>query len=459
MRSQANLLVRVLSAADVVLLSLILASVWTPAPQSTWVSVLPILLVVPCWASLLAFFGLYESQRLEGTVGLTRKVLSAQVAGAVIMAALLVACGQRVHLPQLGRFVLVGGFALALERVALNLLLRALRSRGFDRRNVCVIGSWESATGIDARFNRNPEWGLRVTCVGVGAPEERSYLQYPDGAPTSTSLEDVLRTHVIDEILVVLPPEELPRERATLVLCAAWGVHGRVMLTSESPGNVQPQLQMFTGETTITVGMVPGDSPHAVWKRAIDIVLGCALLLLVSPLLLVSALLVKLSSPGPVIFKQDRAGWHGRPFVLYKFRTMVDGAEGMLRALAHRSVTGGPMFKDRADVRVTPIGLILRRFSIDELPQLVCVIRGDMSLVGPRPLPLHEAALISGVHRRRFSMRPGITCLWQVNGRSNVEFAEWMKYDLEYVDRWSFWLDAKLLLQTIPAVMFGKGAY
>jgi lipopolysaccharide/colanic/teichoic acid biosynthesis glycosyltransferase len=176
-------------------------------------------------------------------------------------------------------------------------------------------------------------------------------------------------------------------------------------------------------------------------------------------MMLISALLVKLSLPGPIIFKQSRAGLHGRPFVLYKFRTMVDGAEGMLHALASRSVTRGPTFKDRADLRVTPIGRLLRRFSIDELPQLFNVLSGNMSLVGPRPLPLHEAAEIFGVHRRRFSMRPGITCLWQVNGRSNVEFSKWMSYDLQYVDRWSLWLDAKLLVQTIPAVLTGKGAY
>jgi lipopolysaccharide/colanic/teichoic acid biosynthesis glycosyltransferase len=131
----------------------------------------------------------------------------------------------------------------------------------------------------------------------------------------------------------------------------------------------------------------------------------------------------------------------------------------MVHSLAKRSVTGGPAFKDRADVRITPVGYYLRRFSIDELPQLVNVVRGDMSLVGPRPLPLHEAAAIDGAHRRRFAMRPGLTCLWQVNGRSDVGFSQWMRYDLEYVDGWSLWLDAKLLAKTVPAVLSGKGAY
>jgi exopolysaccharide biosynthesis polyprenyl glycosylphosphotransferase len=349
--------------------------------------------------------------------------------------------------------------ALLLERVTLYLLLRALRSHGFDSREVCVIGSWEAAVRTDERFSRHPEWGLRVACVGIGALDQRQYAQYPTGKPISGSLEDVLRMQVVDEVLIVLPMEELPREKATVALCEAHGVLGRVMLQGSLPEMLQSQVQLFSGESTITVGMVPGDRPSAIWKRVIDITLGIASVVFLSPILLVCALLVKLSSPGPMIFKQRRAGLHGRPFMLYKFRTMVVGAEGMLRAVAHRSVTGGPMFKDRSDIRVTPFGRIMRRFSLDELPQLFNVIAGDMSLVGPRPLPVHEAALILGVHRRRFSMRPGITCLWQVNGRSDLEFSEWMRYDIQYVDSWSIWLDAKLLVRTIPAVMSGKGAY
>ena len=191
----------------------------------------------------------------------------------------------------------------------------------------------------------------------------------------------------------------------------------------------------------------------------IDVVLSATLLVILLPLLLAIALMVKLSSSGPIIFRQERIGFHGRRFRLYKFRTMIVGAEAMLPALAHRSVTGGPIFKDPTDVRITRVGRILRRFSLDELPQLLNVLRGDMSLVGPRPLPVHESAAISGAHRRRFAMRPGITCLWQVNGRSDVDYATWMRYDLEYVDTWSLQLDAKLLLQTIPVGIHGRGAY
>jgi len=458
MRSQANLIIRLVPAVDSILLALVLAAVWAPTPQNK-LSFVPVLLIVPYWVFLLGFFDVYKSNRLEGAAGLARKILSVQITGAVTMAVLLSVVAQNSRIRQFGLFVIIGALALGLERGVLYLLLHILRRHGFDRRNVCVIGSWESATDVDERFRKHPEWGLRVSCAGLGPVENRSYVRYPGAEPISTSLEELIRTQVIDEILIVLAAEDLPQEKATVALCQEYGVVGRVLLHPSKSELAQPQLEVFTGETTITVGRVPGDSPAAVWKRVIDIVLGSALLALLSPIMLVSALLVKLSLPGPIIFKQLRAGLHGRPFVVYKFRTMVDGAERMLHALVNRSVTSGPVFKDRSDVRVTPIGRLLRRFSIDELPQLFNVLAGNMSLVGPRPLPLHEAAEIIGVHRRRFSMRPGITCVWQVNGRSNVEFSKWMSYDLQYVDRWSLWLDAKLLVQTIPAVLTGKGAY
>jgi exopolysaccharide biosynthesis polyprenyl glycosylphosphotransferase len=458
MRSQTNLILKLLPAADAVLLAFILSAVWAPARQNA-LSLVPVLLVVPFWVFLLGFFAVYSSNRLEGTAGLTRKLLSVQITGSVTMTALLLAVGQGRQIPKFALFVAIGTLVLALERAFLYLLLHILRSRGFDSRNVCVIGSWESAADADQRFSRHREWGLRVSCVGIGTVHERKYLRYPGGEPISTSLEDLVRTQVVDEILIALAAEDLAQEKATISLCQEYGVVGRVLLHPSSSELAQPHLEVFTGETTITVGKVPSDSPAAIWKRVIDIVLGSLLLTLLSPLMLISAVLVKLSLAGPIIFKQRRAGIHGRPFVIYKFRTMVGGAEGMVHALAGRSVTGGPTFKDRSDVRVTPIGRILRRFSIDELPQLFNVIAGTMSLVGPRPLPLHEAAEIFGVHRRRFSMRPGITCFWQVNGRSNVEFSKWMSYDLQYVDHWSLWLDTKLLVQTIPAVLSGRGAY
>lgn len=172
------------------------------------------------------------------------------------------------------------------------------------------------------------------------------------------------------------------------------------------------------------------------------------------------ALLIRLTSPGPVLFRQQRAGLNGRPFTMYKFRSMVTNAEQLKHELEQLNEMSGPVFKLTNDPRVTPIGRFLRRYSIDELPQLINVLRGEMSLVGPRPLPLDEVARFDDVaHRRRLSVKPGLTCLWQISGRSELrDFKEWVRLDLEYIDHWSLWLDFKILLRTIPVVLTAKGA-
>ncbi|MCH9015355.1 MAG: sugar transferase, partial [Gemmatimonadetes bacterium] len=193
-------------------------------------------------------------------------------------------------------------------------------------------------------------------------------------------------------------------------------------------------------------------------KRALDVLLSAFFIILFLPVLIVTALLIKLTSPGPVNFSQERVGLNKKRFRMLKFRTMVVGAEQQQAALEHLNEAAGPVFKIEGDPRITPIGKFLRQSSIDEIPQLFNVLKGDMSLVGPRPLPLRDYAGFSeDWHRRRISVRPGITGLWQVNGRDHSSFDEWMKLDLEYIDRWSLWLDFQIMLKTVPAVLRGSG--
>jgi len=194
-------------------------------------------------------------------------------------------------------------------------------------------------------------------------------------------------------------------------------------------------------------------------KRTLDFCLSYVLLVLLSPLLLVTGLLIKVTSLGPIFFAQERVGLNKRRFRLYKFRTMIAEAEQKFSEVEHLNEVSGPVFKIKDDPRITAIGKFLRRTSIDELPQLFNVLKGDMSLVGPRPLPLRDVdGFGKDWQRRRFSVRPGITCLWQVNGRSDLPFENWMELDMEYIDEWSLWLDFKILAQTIPAVLRGSGA-
>jgi exopolysaccharide biosynthesis polyprenyl glycosylphosphotransferase len=194
-------------------------------------------------------------------------------------------------------------------------------------------------------------------------------------------------------------------------------------------------------------------------RRLLDIALASAILLSFGPLFMIpAAILIKLTSPGPILFKQLRCGLNGRQFVMYKFRSMIDNAEQLRVELETLNEMDGPVFKSSRDPRITFIGKILRRFSVDELPQVFNVLRGDMSLVGPRPPLPQEVARYERWHRRRLSMKPGMTCLWQISGRNEVSFEDWMKLDLTYIDNWSLLLDLKILLKTVPVVLMGRGA-
>ncbi len=216
----------------------------------------------------------------------------------------------------------------------------------------------------------------------------------------------------------------------------------------------------FHGVPLLVFHSAPAASLQGLVKQAIDFAGALAMLVLLSPVLLLCALLVKITSPGPILFRQKRSGINGRPFTMYKFRSMGTNAEQRKHELAAMNEMSGPVFKVSNDPRITSVGRFLRRFSLDELPQLFNVLKGAMSLVGPRPLPVDETRRFEDLaHRRRLSVKPGLTCLWQISGRNEVsEFSDWVRLDLEYIDNWSLWLDIKILFRTIPVVFIGTGA-
>jgi len=221
----------------------------------------------------------------------------------------------------------------------------------------------------------------------------------------------------------------------------------------------QSRISHLEGEAFITHSTENMEGWPVIMKRDLDFTLSLFLLIILSPFFLIISLLIKITSPGPIFFVQERVGLNKHRFRLFKFRTMVQGAEKMITDLERFNEVSGPVFKIKNDPRLTKVGKFLRKTSIDELPQVINVLKGDMSLVGPRPLPVRDYnGFDEDWHRRRFSVRPGITCLWQVNGRSNISFDKWMKLDMEYIDQWSLWLDFKILIMTIPAVLRGSGA-
>jgi exopolysaccharide biosynthesis polyprenyl glycosylphosphotransferase len=222
----------------------------------------------------------------------------------------------------------------------------------------------------------------------------------------------------------------------------------------------RPMFDDFSGRPVLVFRTTPEASWQGLLKLVLDFVGSAVLIVALSPLLLITAALVRWTSPGPVLFRQKRSGLNGQPFTIYKFRTMVSNAEQLKDELASMNEMSGPVFKVTNDPRITGIGRFLRKYSIDEFPQLFNVLRGEMSLVGPRPLPVDEVKRFNDLaHRRRLSVKPGLTCLWQVRGRSNVtDFKDWVRLDLEYIDNWSLWLDVKILCWTVPVVFAGTGA-
>jgi exopolysaccharide biosynthesis polyprenyl glycosylphosphotransferase len=216
-------------------------------------------------------------------------------------------------------------------------------------------------------------------------------------------------------------------------------------------------IEHFDGECVVTL-FHERRPVQVLLKRIIDAGLSALALVLLSPLMLIVAILIRLGSPGPVFFAQERVGMNQRRFKIYKFRTMVEDAEQQKRSLSHLNECDGPAFKIAADPRITPVGKLLRKTSIDEIPQLINVLLGEMSLVGPRPPLPEEVGRYAWPDRKRLSVKPGITCLWQISGRNQVPFDRWMKLDREYVENWSLWLDLKILAMTVPAVISAKGA-
>jgi exopolysaccharide biosynthesis polyprenyl glycosylphosphotransferase len=272
-------------------------------------------------------------------------------------------------------------------------------------------------------------------------------------------LESILMRREIDEVLIALPIRSQYGEiQRAIETCWRLGIRCRYLADVFDHGRSTPRFEDGGRLKTIAMAVAPEDE-RLILKRTIDIVCAIVGLVVSAPILAAAAAAVKLSSPGPVLFSQERHGLHKRRFRMYKLRTMYVDAEARQSELEDRNEASGPVFKIRDDPRITPVGQFLRRTSIDELPQLWNVLRGDMSVVGPRPLPVRDVQRFTeGALMRRFSVRPGVTGLWQVSARSTLEFEDWVRLDMQYIDEWSLGLDIRILALTLPAVVRGSGA-
>jgi exopolysaccharide biosynthesis polyprenyl glycosylphosphotransferase len=406
-------------------------------------------------------FGLYRSYRLSPSARELRDVCSAVL---VVAFPILLCRGlldfEFATVEFFVTFVVGASLLLGAERRLLRVVARTMRKHGRNLRNAILVGHGDGALEMASRLAHRADLGYHV--VELIETDEAGQTLGPQGtpAPAVERIAALIADGPVDEVFVALPLDRgQSLIRSIVALCEEQGITVRLASAVVDPILARADVDEVDGRPIITVFTGPPDSLPIAVKRGIDLVVSSIALVLLLPVFLLIALTIKLDSRGPVLFRQERVGFNRRRFHALKFRTMVEGADRQQEALEGLNEAQGPVFKIRNDPRITGIGRWLRRLSLDELPQLVNVLRGDMSLVGPRPLPLRDVSRIDvKAHKRRFSVRPGITCLWQVNGRE-PHFEDWIRADMEYIDNWSLGLDLRIILKTIPAVLTGKGAY
>ncbi len=419
------------------------------------------------WHILFSVFGLYGSKRMSSRLEEVRDIVAATVLGTIVIGV----SGLTFRIWVINRvflllfWVLCTGLVL-LSRVVIRGSLAYARRHGRNLRNLLVIGTNVRAVTLVQRIQEKPELGYRI--LGF-ADEEWAGLEEFKAQGFSLvsdldSLPAYVRRNVVDEIVLALPIRSFHTYGSRIAeACEQQGIIVRFLPNIFDLKEAKQRTDELGGdEAMIGHDSTITDAWGLAVKRVIDVVLSAAAIILLSPVLVITAVLVKLTAPGPIFFIQKRMGRNKRMFDIYKFRTMVVDAEKRLKEIEHLNEANGAVFKIKNDPRITPVGRFLRKTSIDELPQLFNVLKGDMSLVGPRPLQVRDYELFETFcgdwQRRRFSVRPGITCLWQITGRSSTTFEKWMELDLQYIRNWSLWLDFEILAKTVPAVLRGSGA-
>lgn len=428
-------------------------------PLELYIVLLPPYLIL--WGFLLYRSGLYTSFRTIDISDVLYKIFRAAFFGLLIFSTGIYVF--KIFRPSrsfVAMIFMLPTLVISLENIGVMLFFRQLRKQGFNYRNIILVGTGRRAQNFIDLVQQHSEWGLKI--LGLVDDDPERINTEIKGLKVIGAFKDfpkIMHNNVVDEVVFVVPRSWLDRVQDMVYFCETEGVRADVAVDIFDLHFAKAKQTELRGYPLLTFDTTPDKLWHLLVKRLVDFIAAFLGLIILLPLFIVVAILIKSTTPGPVFFSQQRSGLSGRKFRLFKFRTMVVGAEEKLKDLLHKNEMNGPVFKLKDDPRINPVGKILRKFSIDELPQLWNVFWGDMSLVGPRPPLPSEVKQYDNWHRRRLSMRPGITCLWQVSGRNKItDFDKWMKLDLEYIDKWSLWLDVKILLKTIPVVVFGIGA-
>ncbi len=423
-----------------------------PVERYLWLPVL----AAPMWWVLFGVFGGYDFSPIERTRDSLKRLALPLILGALAVGATVFFVKDDL----LSRRV-IGAFLAA--NVALILLARALMLKAAPRfyratgalRRVVIVGGDAAALDFGAAVER-AGWGLQLagyvlpSDLAPAAPPERILGPLAD-------LPILLDETAADDVVVASPGLDAGALQRVIRDCEEVGVCIHIPSPFFNAALSRPHIEVFSGIPMLTFSAAPYNPVALGCKRAADLLGSLILGIALSPVMLAIALAVRLTSRGPAVFCQVRCGLYGREFVMYKFRTMIADAETRRPLLNHANEMRGPVFKIKDDPRITPLGRFLRRYSLDELPQLWNVFRGDMSLIGPRPPLPAEVRQYERWQRRRLSMRPGLACIWQVTDRNRATFEQWMADDLRYIDHWSLWLDVKIALKTLPAIFKGTG--
>ncbi|HDQ44728.1 MAG TPA: sugar transferase [bacterium] len=419
-----------------------------------------VLVTIPTWIGLMSLDGVYLNFRtklfIETGFRVLRTGLVSMLALGSVVFLLKMDLTSRLYV---GIFALIAFGGLVVEKAFWKKFLDYSYRQGYNLVNILIVGSGRRAQDFIELVNAHGNWGLRIVGLVDDDPKllGKRVMNY-EIIGRIRDIPRIIREGVIDRVIFVVPRLWLDRIEPAIEHCEREGINSEVCVDLFEPKLAQLVPSNFAGIPLIAFRTSSAKEWQLFVKRMMDIILSLFAFLVFSPALIFAMIGIKATSRGPIFFRQVRSGKNGRKFTLYKFRSMVVGAEIRRKALERRNEMNGPAFKMRRDPRVTRFGRFMRKFSIDELPQFFNVLKGDMSLVGPRPAIPAEVDLYESWQRRRLSMKPGITCIWQVSGRNRIDFDRWMEMDLQYIDHFSIWLDLKLLFRTIFVVLTGYGA-
>jgi exopolysaccharide biosynthesis polyprenyl glycosylphosphotransferase len=421
------------------------------------------------WVAIFDYFIRYKADRLVALhTQLINLIKATSLATFLLLVVSAVFTVKSFNILNIALFFVIITAVGIVSRLFLRILLLSARRSGYNYRYLLVIGANPRARQVAWKIEQKPELGYKIVGFVAENPESMDQWERLESGPAEENrrllghlgnLRNIFTEERVDEVAVCLPVDARFSDISMIVRHARdLGIVVRLM-PDMADGVILRNMHVEEFEDECVVTLFREQMlMHLLMKRVLDTALSVIVLLLLLPVMLLVALLIKLTSPGPVLFVQNRVGMNQRQFKLYKFRSMVVNAEERKSDILHLNERDGPVFKIENDPRITPIGRFLRKTSIDELPQLFNVISGEMSLVGPRPPLPEEVKRYEWLFRKRLSVKPGITCIWQISGRNHVSFDRWMQMDHEYVENWSLWLDLKILLKTIPAVLFSRGA-